>query len=284
MPILPFMIGASMISTPVAPVQTAAPVAVASRYAPPAAPRYPALWVVNDKDTIIYLFGTFHALDGRSEWFGQAVKTAFSASDQLILETLVPRPAVSQPVASGEFSLRGVDDSAAPGSRLGPSSYLGNSKTVMNAGRSKGLSTAHGADAVLRDAADASGKPVGGLESFAFQMRMISTLPASPEAVAQATDPRAMSALAALLTHLQAAWSRGDLDSFAPMMMQMRAESPQMYRTLFIERNSRWAHWIAQRLDTPGTVFVAVGAGHLSGPDSVQNQLASLGVKSARVN
>jgi uncharacterized protein YbaP (TraB family) len=53
---------------------------------------------------------------------------------------------------------------------------------------------------------------------------------------------------------------------------------------MFVQRNARWASWIANRLKTPGTVFVAVGAGHLSGPDSVQSQLASLGVKSARVN
>jgi uncharacterized protein YbaP (TraB family) len=53
---------------------------------------------------------------------------------------------------------------------------------------------------------------------------------------------------------------------------------------MFVERNARWAHWIADRLKTPGTVFVAVGAGHLSGPDSVQAQLGAMGVKSARVN
>jgi len=33
----------------------------------------------------------------------------------------------------------------------------------------------------------------------------------------------------------------------------------------------------------PGTVFIAVGAGHLAGPDSVQAKLAKLGVKAERV-
>ena len=36
-------------------------------------------------------------------------------------------------------------------------------------------------------------------------------------------------------------------------------------------------------LDTPGTVFIAVGAAHLAGPDSVQAQLQKLGVSSTRV-
>ena len=37
----------------------------------------PAMWVVKDPDTTIYLFGTFHALDGKSAWFNDEVKTAF---------------------------------------------------------------------------------------------------------------------------------------------------------------------------------------------------------------
>ncbi len=53
---------------------------------------------------------------------------------------------------------------------------------------------------------------------------------------------------------------------------------------LFAERNARWADWIDRRLDTPGTVFIAVGAGHLAGRDSVQANLAARGVGSARIN
>ena len=72
--------------------------------------------------------------------------------------------------------------------------------------------------------------------------------------------------------------------SFAPMLEQMRTNSPESYRRLFAERNARWAGWIAQRLQHPGTVFVAVGAGHLAGRDSVQLKLAQAGVRSARIN
>ena len=35
---------------------------------------------------------------------------------------------------------------------------------------------------------------------------------------------------------------------FAPMLEQMRANSPDTYRMMFTERNSRWADWIASRL------------------------------------
>ena len=83
---------------------------------------------------------------------------------------------------------------------------------------------------------------------------------------------------------LQAAWNRGDVEGFAPMLEQMRTKSPETYKLLFNDRNGRWAAWIARRLQQPGVVFVAVGAGHLAGQDSVQNKLAELHVRSTRIN
>ena len=46
----------------------------------------PAMFVVRDADTTVYIFGTFHALDGRSQWFGNQVRTAFEQSDELVLD------------------------------------------------------------------------------------------------------------------------------------------------------------------------------------------------------
>jgi uncharacterized protein YbaP (TraB family) len=212
------------------------------------------------------------------------VKTAFSQSDELMLETLVPKP---QPARAAKTppSVAAAQPNATM-ARLAPSaSFLATTKVVMSAGRSKGLSTDRGADAVLRDAADDSGKPVKGLESFQFQMNMFSSLPPSPPAAAGASDVQSARLLGAVLSQLESAWNRGEVEqAFTPLLMQMRAQSPETYKAMFIDRNVRWANWIVQRLKTPGTVFVAVGAGHLSGPDSVQSQLASLGVKSARIN
>ena len=50
----------------------------------------PALWEIRDADTTIYLFGTFHALDGRTVWFDDKVRARVRRSDELVLETVVP--------------------------------------------------------------------------------------------------------------------------------------------------------------------------------------------------
>ena len=239
----------------------------------------PAMWVVNDHDTVIYLFGTFHALDGQTDWFNDEVLTAFTASQELVLETIVPNlgAPLPSPAPAGRVS------AFAP--VAGGASFMSTTKMVMSAGKSRGMSTDKGADAVLRDAAEGTGKPVSGLESFEFQLGMFSRLPpARPAPTAPVRARETRGALAAMLTHLQAAWNRGDIDSFSPMLDDMRAKSPETYRQLFAERNARWADWIADRMEQPGTVFVAVGAGHLAGRDSVQANLAMRGVGSARIN
>ena len=279
MAILHLLVGASIAATPMPQPVHAAPAVMRA-----AVQEHPALWVVNDGDTVIYLFGTFHALDGKSRWFEQAVKTAFSASDQLMLETLVP-DSLRAPIPTPQ-PIGGLSHQPGPLAKLAPSasSMLASSRTVMRAGRSEGMSTDRGADAVLRDAADQSGKPVAGFESFQFQLSLFNSLQSAPQP-STAQNVRSVRALGSALSSLQAAWNRGDVETaFTPLLKQMEAQSPLTYKIMFVERNARWARWIADRLKSPGTVFVAGGAGHLTGPDSVQSQLAAIGVKSARIN
>jgi uncharacterized protein len=54
-------------------------------------------------------------------------------------------------------------------------------------------------------------------------------------------------------------------------------------KVMFSDRNAAWAEWVDARLDKPGTVFMAVGAGHLAGKDSVQTFLDRRGIKTERV-
>lgn len=227
----------------------------------------PALWVVNDADTTIYLFGTIHTHDGRAHWFDHAVKRAFEASDTLVLETIVPA------------SLPSVVAPAAPG--------LSAARATAQTARTIGLSVRLGADQVLQRAADAGGKPVIGLESFAEQLRMYQQLPspAQPNAGTNAApslagDPR----LAIFLRSMVDNWNRGDPAQIEAVVGSVQLQSPAAYRRLFSDRNETWAKWIGARLKRPGTIFLAVGTGHLVGTDSVQAKLAAVGVKSARVS
>ena len=58
---------------------------------------------------------------------------------------------------------------------------------------------------------------------------------------------------------------------------------PILTERLFYARNANWAAWIDDRLDTPGSVFMAVGAGHLAGEKSVQDYLAERNISVTRI-
>lgn len=241
--------------------------------APPLVRATPALWQVSDADTTIYLFGTFHTLDGRTAWLDDRVRQAFDGSDELVLETVVPANRFEMQAAAE----RQVAEASADCSRkLKP--FFAGTQQAMNQGRTIGLSVEHGADAVLRRLAEGSGKPVGGLENFEDQLSQLARIPAKP-----AARPAGPSSEVVTMKELLSAWTAGDTGTFSVMLQGFEAKAPEAYRMLITDRNARWGQWIAERLEKPGTVFLAVGTGHLAGKDSVQSWLASRGIASTRV-
>ena len=244
-------------------------------------PAEPAMFVVGDADTTVYIFGTFHALDGQTQWFGDKVRNAFEQSNELILETVIPAR-IDQPIA------------ATPGFRppsVTPSaSFLATTRMAIKAGRAQGMHVDNGADMILRHAAEAEGKSVQGLETLQFQIDMFNRMPgmmAAPAPSARGAGQGAanpMQSLSKAMVEMQAAWKRGDQRVFVSMLNQLKAASPETYRMMFTDRNDRWADWVRARLQAPGTVFVAVGAGHLAGQDSLLVRLAERGITSRRVH
>ena len=79
-----------------------------------------------------------------------------------------------------------------------------------------------------------------------------------------------------------AAWQVGQADRLAQLLNE-EEDDPKLRKVLLTGRNKAWAKWLRARLKQPGTVFVAVGAGHLAGKGSVQDQLARRGIKASRV-
>lgn len=254
----------------------AAAAAAASPVAAAPQPAVPAMFVVRDDDTTVYLFGTFHALDGDQKWFGGGVRTAFENSNELVLETLIPE----EPRAALQPAMM-----IKPPAVTASGSFLATTRMAINAGRTQGMQVSNGADMVLRQVAESQGKMVAGLETLEFQLNMFNRMPGGPRppATAPGSADQPLQSLSRTMTEMQAAWKRGDQNVFVRLLDQLRQGSPDTYRMMFTDRNARWADWIKARMQAPGTVFVAVGAGHLAGKDSVLVRLAEKGVESQRV-
>ncbi|MDO9077377.1 MAG: TraB/GumN family protein, partial [Brevundimonas sp.] len=64
--------------------------AVASRVVPQAEGAGPALWVIRDADSTLYLFGTVHVLRPTTAWGSARVDAAFDSADQIWFEISNP--------------------------------------------------------------------------------------------------------------------------------------------------------------------------------------------------
>lgn len=262
----------------------------------------PALWVLKDQDTTIYMFGTVHILKPGLSWFDSAVKDAFDRSDKLVLELVTPDAATSQKIfgkyaidKSGK-SLRdklSADERTRYEKALSDLGFPANSfdalkpwavgMTLQLVALSKDkFDVNSGVEQQLTSAAKASKKPIAGVETMQGQLKIFDDLSEAQQVKFLMETVDEMGSLAQNMDKMVDYWAAPDPDKLGELMNQ-GFDDPTLYDALLTRRNSAWARWINERMKKPGTVFMAVGAGHLAGPTSVQNLLSAYGLKAERV-
>lgn len=254
----------------------------------------PALWVVKDEDTTIYLFGTVHVLKSRTHWFDDGVREAFDASDELVTEIARPDPAAIAAVTR-ELGTRGGPpfpaevDAAAQTlgmekgaiDRMEP--WLAALTLSQLAVSKAGYGADAGVEATLHDAAERGGKQVVALETARSQLMLFDTLSGAAQTAMLNATVKDLPDAATRTKRFVEAWGAGDAETVGAETNRAMQASPEIAEALIERRNARWAHWVVRRMQQPGTVFVAVGAGHLAGTGSLQALLAERGLKVERV-
>lgn len=262
----------------------------------------PALFVVRDADTTIWLFGTIHLLPQGVAWRTQATEQAIADADLLVteipdadpkaanavLEALMrnaaPDPILDRvPSADRAALLRSLDAAdltLAESDRL--DSWAVATSIASGSARRAGASRDAGVEAALATRFREDGKPHRAFETLAGQLALFDGLPEPTQrvllrrSIGDARDPKRG------YTATLAAWASGDQRRIAATFNPLFAGEPAMEEALLTGRNRRWARWIARRMAHPGTIFVAVGAGHLAGPKSVIAMLEAAGVRVER--
>jgi uncharacterized protein YbaP (TraB family) len=295
-----------------APAALLAPAPAAAAAAPAAEP---PMWVVKDADSTIYLFGTVHLLDPSIQWQTKRVLGALDEATELWVEIAIPP---GGEMALGMTMLqRALSPSQPLSSRLNETEraqlrkLLARSPDAQSLGMviemtkpwfatvtlgilplmSAGYDPTAGADMVLTRLAREQGDEVKGLETAEQQLDWI----------AAGTDAEQLAALKSLLAMPDAefdamtkdldgavrAWMKGDIKPLEGYVDEWRkgesgaASAGMSYDTLIVGRNENWAGQIQELLKGKGVAMIAVGSGHLVGPDSVLAKLAARGVRSS---
>ncbi len=263
---------------------------------------HPALWKISDSDTTIYLFGTIHLLPKGLDWFRGPIATAFAGADELVTEIPEVDPADSQAVLLKRGILpadQNLRDQMAPGERARfertladfglPAAAFDRFKPWYAAVvlatlplQRQGYSLADGVETELALRNRSQGRARIGLETLDYQLSLFDNFPAKVQRQYLFEVIAALPEIDQDVGAMVEAWRTGDAARLAELM-NAEEDDPAMVAVLLTNRNRAWARWIKARLDQPGTAFIAVGAGHLGGPGSVQDELKALGVKSARV-
>lgn len=270
--------------------------------APALEPAHPALWKVADEDTTIYLFGTIHALPARIDWLGGKVADAFEDSGELVTEIVKEDPAEMKKLVfekamlpEGE-TLRGLmspeekTQYEAVLAELGmpPQAfdrfepwYAAVALSTVPMMRD-GFASENGVEETLQARSESSGKTQGALETAEYQLGLFDTLPLEVQKRYLDQVVKDLPTMKDDLRKMIEAWKQGDAEELAKLM-NAQEDDPALVEALLTGRNRKWAEWIGKRLEEPGTVFLAVGAGHLAGEGSVQDQLSADGIAAERI-
>ena len=261
----------------------------------------PALWSLQDDDTTVYLFGTVHILRPETQWRQDYLNNALVSADTLYFEADTESPEVQASLAGliqetgvyndgrsllkvlSEEQLATVSEAAAslqvplPALAQLKPWMVGLQLSVMQLIKT-GYNPESGVETVLLRDPALSDKTRGYFETAGQQIRLFERLSESDQIEMLVASARFITEDPTGLDTLVSAWAAGDIDEIANQLASVDAFGNQVvYDAVLTERNRNWIPLIEELLEAPGVKFVAVGAGHLAGADSVIAMLRAKG-------
>jgi uncharacterized protein YbaP (TraB family) len=252
------------------------------------------------------LFGTMHILPKKAEWFGPKIASAFADSAELVEEADVglANPAAVQRIMTqavepdydlwsklstkaadrfrAEVKSCGLPDPVVAHFRPWFASMLPAVCALMSGGDKADVASSS-PEAALLAKAKTDGKTVNFFETPEQQIGYLSGASDAVqikelESAIEDGDNSGDSFKA-----MEATWLAGDVAGIAKLVDGVRAKGADFYDVIFTQRNRRFADRIAAMLGEKKTIFVAIGAGHYAGPDSVLAILGKMGIVAKRL-
>lgn len=265
-------------------------------------PGAPAMWQLADEDTTIHLFGTVHLLRPELEWRTAEFDAAVAAADTIVFEVDMKSPQAQRAIAT-DFLQRGMfddgrtlrsvlsdQDEAVIGAAFDsigvPLDAMNTFEPWMasvNLGVMKlmndGYDPEAGVETVIEAEALEAGKSFAYLEHISQQTDAFDLLPESEQIAMLYETALLLEDSPRMLDLLVDEWADGDVDGIASLVASPEGYgfTDAVYQSLLVKRNQAWVPQIEAMLEDPGSIFIAVGSGHLAGPDSVITMLREKG-------
>ena len=295
--------------TPVFAHPATAPTAAGTAVAAPAAAQAVGgrhfLWRISKGRETLYLLGSIHALNPRDYPLPAEMETAFRRSTALVeeinLTTVSPErtrrealrlgsypkgkslltelpPVVYAQIAAGARKL-GIDMERLEHVRP----WLGSIAVLDRQLTQAGFSPSDGVDYHFASEAQTLHKPIIGLETPGYQLRLLANLPAQVQQEMLLESLNEAGNFNKEMHDLITAWKQGDTAALEKIRQRDFGNYPLIYKLLIADRNRTWMPRLERLLRSGRRYFVVVGALHLVGPDGLIARFEKAGYRVAQL-
>lgn len=266
---------------------------------PAAAQNAPAIWHLSRGDSQVYLFGTIHLLKADTPWRSGTLDALFAGADSLTVEAEIDRidplamqqtlmrvgyyppgetladhvPAEMRDRLLAEAGKIGLPAQAVD--RMRP--WLIGLTLTATLAQQAGFLQQYGVDVTLIGEARATGKEVRALETAEEQIETLASLDDDAQIAWLREGLDQLADLGGAFERMKTAWLEADTATLGEIMTEGMEDNAQLAERLLYARNRNWLPQVEALLATPGTHFVAVGAGHLVGEQSLIDLLETAG-------
>lgn len=265
---------------------------------------HPPLWRIDGPNNSIYLLASVHVLRSGDDAMPASVLQAYQQASAIYMEVDVDN---LDPAQAEQFTLeRGVlPEGQTLHDVLGAERYERARRQAEQLGLDLemfaqlepwvvalsvaqaefiklGLDPQAGVEQQLARKAAQDGKQIHGLETLTDQLNALDSLPLARQGEFLLVSLDEAADLSTEADQLIGAWSRGDTAMLAKTLTEEFNGFPDLYRSLVVDRNRKWADEISALLHDKQNYLIVVGALHLVGRDSVIELLRTHGFNATR--
>lgn len=265
----------------------------------------PSIWMLEDEDNVAYIIGTIHLLKPETQWSTAYFEELLASVDQVWFEADVHSPeAQAQMQAlvpqlglnphgqtlSSMMSDEAKANLATLAQRMGVAPeammasldplqpWLASVSLASAMAMAQGYDPQYGVEVALQAMIEPITDDVRYFETAEQQLGFLSGLPQAVQLRDLESSLKQSVEEPYLLDELAMAWEVGDIETIDHMINdRMKSDSPEMYQTLIVNRNYDWGEQIDQIMMGDEDVMIAVGVGHLPGPEGLAEVLRNLG-------
>ena len=259
------------------------------------------MWRAEGQGNVVYLLGSVHLLRPEDHPLPAVIEAAYDDAEAIYMELDMDDldPAAVQATSSrlgliaGERTLEDLmgAERYAESARLAaamdiPFELLSRTEPWLAAVTIEqmvllriGFNPLYGIEMHMAMKASQDDKPIDGLETVDEQLAFLDglSLDAQIELLQQTLEEG--SNIGPLMDDMIRAWKHGDTEFLEAMMLEGMADSDELYRTIVVDRNERWASVVEDLLSRDDDYLVVVGALHLVGDDGLPALLSARGIR-----